>query len=52
MNAKEDVIDGAFNSLRYLGWFVSDGVMYPGGSTNTSDGDEDPTPAVRRTDGI
>ncbi len=52
MNAKEDVIDGAFNSLRQSGWFRSKGVMYPGGSTNTSARDEDSTPAVRRTDGI
>ncbi len=52
MNAKEDVIDGTFNSSRHLGWLESEGVMYPRQTTNTSARDEDSTPAVRRTDGI
>ncbi|AFO58155.1 hypothetical protein NJ7G_2933 [Natrinema sp. J7-2] len=52
MNAKDDVIGGAFNSLRHLGWVRSEGVMYSGRPTITSEGNEDSTPAVRRTDGI
>ncbi|WP_160163681.1 hypothetical protein [Natrinema altunense] len=52
MNANEDVIGGAFNSLRHLGWIGLEGVIYPGTTTITSEGNEDSTPAVRRTDGI
>ncbi|MFD1527128.1 hypothetical protein, partial [Halolamina salina] len=51
-NAKERVTDEAFNSLRQSGRFEPEGVKYPSWLTNTSEGNEDPTPAVRRTDGI
>ena len=49
---KEDVIDEAFNPFRHLGPLEFEGVMYPRQPTNRSEGNEDPTPAVRRTDGI
>ena len=50
--ANEYVIDGAFNSLRHLGSTGFEGVMYPGQPRNRSEGNEDPSPAVRRTEGI
>ncbi|AFO55261.1 hypothetical protein NJ7G_0005 [Natrinema sp. J7-2] len=31
MNAKDDVIGGAFNSLRHLGWLESKGLCTPDG---------------------